>query len=76
MGECVWVHWLAMPASSPLALRFLLAGSSARYPSYNLPLYGNQEILRDGVPGVLSLQPMYLMTDWRLYATLSAVTKN
>ncbi len=40
----------------PLDERLALPAGKFSYPSDNLPLYGNQEILRDGVPGVLSLQ--------------------
>ena len=32
MGQPALIDWLAMPASSPQALRFLLAGSSTSYP--------------------------------------------
>ena len=30
-------------------------------------------MLRDGIPGVLSLEPVYMMTDWRLLAVLQII---
>lgn len=72
MGFPETVEWLAMPASAPETLRFLLAGSSASYPVESLKLTGAWDRLPNGIPGVLSLQPMYLMDDCRALAVLQA----
>ena len=72
---------LAMPATSQHAWRFLLAGSSVNYPAGrlrhrgNLSRFGTPErpVLLDGVPGVLSLLPLYLFDKDRLADYVAAM---
>jgi len=73
------IEWLALPAGEPQALRFLLAGTSASYDvGKNLPLVGQPDTkpngdLTDGLAGLLSLEPTYLIRDDRIVQYAQAV---
>jgi hypothetical protein len=68
-----FVNFLAVPASHPQALRYLLCGTPSGYPVHNLPLITRQDAveywLKDGIPGAFGLQPLFLFdfVQWNSY---------
>ncbi|MCY2990908.1 MAG: hypothetical protein NTY19_23985 [Planctomycetota bacterium] len=81
-GRWLRAEFIAVPTTTPQALRFLLAGSSVNYPVERLGYKCNlgstatpeRGVLHDGVPGVLALQPLYLLDDNRLHTYAAAMT--
>jgi hypothetical protein len=82
---CGWwraAQFRALPTTYPQALRLLLAGSSVNYRVRRLqyreqfPASDTTErgFLRNGLPGVVSLQPLYLFDSTRLHDYVAAMT--
>lgn len=82
---CGWwrvAEFRALPTTYPQALRLLLAGSSLNYRlrwlqyKEQFPASDTSErgFLRDGLPGVLALQPLYLFDNTGLHDYVAAMT--
>jgi len=67
-------YWLALPADAPQSLRYLLFGTSYKFPMKRIAglKASGKWFTKHGIPGAASLQPWFLFNETQAWSYLAA----